>query len=149
MSRKTVGVTVRRTLNSSVKHVPKELGSQNFTLMNFRGTCRRPLFNNKLSVQYLPLNLIFLCFRPLVYGWYLESVLFPCVVEWSPCDTHIFATFAVNSADTGILLCSGGLLEASQVSAESFGERLEIHCVRFTSCPRYSETPSFAQYLCP
>jgi len=81
----------------------KELGSQNFTLMNFRETWRRHLFNNKLSIWYSPSNLIFLCFHPLVYGGYLGSALFPCVVEWLPCDKCIFVTFAVSSADTGIL----------------------------------------------
>jgi len=61
----------------------------------------------------------------------------------------MFATFAVSSVDKVYFYVLVGPVEASQVSAESFGERLEIHCVLFTSCPLYSETPSLAQYFCP
>jgi len=71
------------------------------------------------------------------------------LLVWLPCEKRSFGTFAVSSADTGIPLCSGGPVEVSQVSEESFGEMLEILCDRFTSCPRYLETPSLAQYFCP
>ena len=39
-----------------MKHLPTELGSQNFTLMEFRGKLRRAVFDNKLSIYFLLLT---------------------------------------------------------------------------------------------